>query len=498
MVRITEVETATPTLFEEKLSQILSVMPDEESRESLKKGLIKYWERPPITEMELVLGKRLVLEEIRQMLFFPGEEFGPNYVLLLGRPPEDALEDHPMIKVLVPSLSLFYLSHVKDWSFVRSFILANGLFSLVDLLVVSNLYLRSQAVDIFMQITNVEMYDWFAPHTDPKSDLYVNKKMLELSRSEIVKNLLSNSRVAFPNGSFYCLQLFAFFASWIRLHYCPGNVLPLSKSILGQLKEWSERTDLHQEETDLAKNLYNDFSQTPGLDDKDFHQSMTERVESKSDRSLARERAEALRKEGNSFFSKGDMNKAIQLYSESLQLHSTNADTFSNRAAAKLKLAQSEGDATKKSKLLGEVIYDCNQAIGISNQTVKAYFRKAKALIELQRNTDALAVVEEGLQHNKGQSDLISLQRSLRPSEQPSMSSTTPNTKPKPEHTAEGKPPASTFATENAPSIAKSSRAGSFADEASPKDQEIDPIQRYLNKQQGQQGLKKKPLIEEL
>jgi len=92
-------------------------------------------------------------QQVRELLFFPTVEQMKQYPLLIT-PPENAPSDAPSIgkQAFVHFLSLLYLRHVRYWPLVDSFIREGGCPALVNLLSHKSASLRSQAIDIFVQV----------------------------------------------------------------------------------------------------------------------------------------------------------------------------------------------------------------------------------------------------------------------------------------------------------------------------------------------------------
>jgi histone-lysine N-methyltransferase SETD3 len=97
---------------------------------------------------------------------------------------------------------------------------------------------------------------------------------------------------------------------------------------------------------------------------------------------------EGLKEAGNKAFAAGNFQEAIKQFTMAIEitLEQPNHVYFANRANCHLELNEFE-----------ECISDCNQAIQIYPSYSKSYFRKAKALVNLQRLKEALEVAEEGL-----------------------------------------------------------------------------------------------------
>ncbi|KAL9642680.1 hypothetical protein ABK040_009759 [Willaertia magna] len=85
------------------------------------------------------------------------------------------------------------------------------------------------------------------------------------------------------------------------------------------------------------------------------------------------EEADKLKEKGNEFFKKGDMEKAIECYSQSLQYKQDHI-VYSNRSQALFKL--------KKFK---EAELDATKSISLSSNYIKSYMRRGMARRELQK-----------------------------------------------------------------------------------------------------------------
>ncbi len=222
-------------------------------------------------------------------------------------PPKGAPKDHPQARVQIPFLSVFYLVHVKVWRFTRQFIACGGLRGLVPLIVSENPYVRSQAIDSFMTITSGcpdASFDWFEVPKDHATKV-IHQRLFDLTNTDFLKNVLSNydnsSGKSFPGASAWCLQILAFWLSWMRKLYCKDNMLRLSRELLDMLQRWSVRTDIAGEELELAKKLFEDFDRFPAAEDVSGHHvkpnvTMTTNPEAKTSRATT----ESSKAKGNS------------------------------------------------------------------------------------------------------------------------------------------------------------------------------------------------------
>ncbi|NXN22834.1 TOM34 protein, partial [Nycticryphes semicollaris] len=94
------------------------------------------------------------------------------------------------------------------------------------------------------------------------------------------------------------------------------------------------------------------------------------------------ERARILKEEGNELVKKGNHKKAVEKYSESLQLH-TECATYTNRALCYLTLKQYK-----------EAVLDCTEALRLEPKNVKALYRRAQALKELKDYKSSIADIK--------------------------------------------------------------------------------------------------------
>ena len=95
----------------------------------------------------------------------------------------------------------------------------------------------------------------------------------------------------------------------------------------------------------------------------------------------------ALNDEGNRAFGNGFFSSSLKLYCSAIEkLEVPNHLYLSNRANAYLKLHMN-----------AECVADCEKVLSIEPKFVKAYARKADALINMQRLKEAKEVIMEGL-----------------------------------------------------------------------------------------------------
>lgn len=116
----------------------------------------------------------------------------------------------------------------------------------------------------------MEPFDWFkAPQTVESTELH--RAMFGLVDSPFLLFLANNRDSSYPGGSLCCLQLIAWWLSWLRLLHSDGH-LRIAEAFLRFLKEWKQISEdsasmmtdpsekaRQQEEAKLAEQLVSDF-----------------------------------------------------------------------------------------------------------------------------------------------------------------------------------------------------------------------------------------------
>lgn len=332
--------------------------------------------------------------------------------------------------------------------------LNGGLEALVRLFDHPNLSLREQALEIFFKLTNDDIFPWFSfDDEDEKVDGDDNTarvKMASLATCDVTSKLLANKpgSSTFTGGSFIALQLFAFFASYLRLW--TGRYIRLSRDILALLHEWQQRSDVEHEEAVLAAKLHEDFSRFGSAEDAAHAAAETQRRnlgdENESDEVDEERRdditmslrtvvdkttvsdttatgtgaQQSLKQDGNSAFWSGNASRAIELYSQALDQpvpyeelpyeSARRSVLLSNRAAAYLHRAErgslsadtahavdtcgqleglpsSEANSVYTNARAAEL--DCDEAMKLNQQNDKAQLRRARALMLQRRLQEA-------------------------------------------------------------------------------------------------------------
>jgi len=231
--------------------------------DAIIKSFKAVFDKPPVAEFEAVLQKPFAPDEVRVCLFGPREDQVRYYVLLLDIAPE---APEGLLKVRSHILSLMFLQHRKNWLFLEEFLLRGGLYQLASMLNDQNLYFRGQVIEIFLTITDCDNFDWFLPKNDALGRT-LHMRLLSLAEHDtFLSNLLANRTDSYPGGSTRCLQLLAFWISWVRALYTEHQRLLLSPKMLDELKLWAQGgadadvDEAKAEEVKLARTLLEDFS----------------------------------------------------------------------------------------------------------------------------------------------------------------------------------------------------------------------------------------------
>eukprot|EP00960_Hanusia_phi_P029051 747747-Hanusia_phi.AAC.3 len=146
-----------------------------------------------------------------------------------------------------------------------------------------NLYLRSQAMETLSLLTDQnDNIDWLsAKNIDPE----IHKRLFQMTKGDMIPNLLANMRNSYPGGSYTALRILAFFLSWVRGElsghlpvqallifltalYTKDKVLYLSKKVLEAFDDWRKLAEISDEERKLATTLLEDFGRWPAAEDQ--------------------------------------------------------------------------------------------------------------------------------------------------------------------------------------------------------------------------------------
>jgi hypothetical protein len=253
--------------FEKLIKEMVAGMPDVESAEQLKQGLRRHWEKPPLEELELISRRTYNLREARLLLFFPEPVDMLAYVAFINGGGKGTPSNHPQNKLRKPFLAMLYMHHARSWRLMREFIREGGLIALAMGLEDDSPPLRAQYVDTFMQLTSCELHDWFH---EPVLEPAVHKRFVDLASpgTRFVQALAANlgEKSPFPGGSYFCLQILAFWLSLVRYFYCEQKVLRLGAGLMSILEEWATTPGLPEEELELAAKLRDDFGRFPTVE----------------------------------------------------------------------------------------------------------------------------------------------------------------------------------------------------------------------------------------
>lgn len=107
-------------------------------------------------------------------------------------------------------------------------------------------------------------------------------------------------------------------------------------------------------------------------------------------------RDEELKTQGNKHFTAREYAKAADLYSQAIEVNSSVAVYWSNRAACQLQL-----------EAYGAAVSDATQAIELDNDCIKAYYRRACALVSLGKNREALKDLKIVATREPGNKDAV-------------------------------------------------------------------------------------------
>lgn len=167
---------------------------------------------PPVEDFEYGCRKVFAADELRVLLFNPQEHMIKFYPVMLSFVASQPSPSNERVKGLL--LSLMYLVHRKSWSFLEEFVLSGGLPALALLVVEPTLQLRGQVMEVLLQITDCDGYDWFKK-ADSAKDTALHAQLLGLAESRtFLPGLMANRRDSYPGGSLRALQILAFYISW--------------------------------------------------------------------------------------------------------------------------------------------------------------------------------------------------------------------------------------------------------------------------------------------
>ena len=164
-------------------------------------------------------------------------------------------------------------------------------------------------------------------------------------------------------------------------------------------------TEIGFDRSCINKNAYNDDVSAPGpafTEQNTSQEAFLASLEADSQR-RAKERKERHRKaglikeNGNKAFEKGNFQEAVDLYTEAMSVAKDLTPLYTNRAAAYFKLEQYEN-----------VISDCDFALRIDENWIKAFIYKAKALLKLKKFDEAASEFQTIVKIDKTKANLVS------------------------------------------------------------------------------------------
>lgn len=241
--------------------------------------------------------------------------------------------------------------------------------------------------------------------------LTLHRQLLGLVRTRFLPNLVANSTppseaaAAEAHGAggltFMSLRLTAFWLSWVRHRTVKDyGAMLLSQGVLDALEAWGGPS-ASPEEQDLRQKLHEDFSRF-GVADNDGPWGIGMQVTA--------ECSKGAKDKGNAAFKAGRSLVAVSQYSMAIDLNPSDASLYCNRAAAMLKWAgSSQMEQGEQRHHLRQVVADCEQAIAITPDYVKAHYRKAQALLASDEPAQACDALEAGLAACPGEETLEKL-----------------------------------------------------------------------------------------
>ncbi len=129
---------------------------------------------------------------------------------------------------------------------------------------------------------------------------------------------------------------------------------------------------------------------------EDFILKSKENTEKEAKVSQSEEsKAEEINNKGNESFRENKLQDALKFYSDAILTNPSNAKYYSNRAACYNKMGRFEN-----------AIDDCEKAIEIDPNFIKAYVRKGNILLSNQQYKDARETFLEGLKVKSDENDL--------------------------------------------------------------------------------------------
>lgn len=97
-----------------------------------------------------------------------------------------------------------------------------------------------QALQILLQCTSEEHFPWHEPPQDreghvAEADRTLWGRMLQLAHTRLIPALVEHLQDPFPGAMNSSVRVLAFYASWVRFHFCKEQRLLMSRPILDAL-----------------------------------------------------------------------------------------------------------------------------------------------------------------------------------------------------------------------------------------------------------------------
>lgn len=109
-----------------------------------------------------------------------------------------------------------------------------------------------------------------------------------------------------------------------------------------------------------------------------------------------KQQAQEFKDKGNKAFAAGSFDESLTWYNKAIQADPNDHVLYSNRSAAHV-----------GAKHYDKALESADQCIKINKKWAKGYYRKAVALIALNRSADAVVTLKLGLQQEPGNTDLL-------------------------------------------------------------------------------------------
>ena len=226
----------------------------------LKEKFSSTFLNPPVDEISFLLTKSLSQEEIRDIIFKPSPNQIDYYPILL-RKPDAQIADANIRKIQPLILAFVYQLHRSRNIFIHSHVLhINSIvFSIHQKIMVvhgavhscgwlggsggysgreqfvpsrpgGDFYdialcclrynpMVSSQVEVVLGAIDCDAFDWFSPATELRIERLHGRVLALYTNTAFLSILLKNRTESYPGGSMRCLQILAFWLSWVRAMY---------------------------------------------------------------------------------------------------------------------------------------------------------------------------------------------------------------------------------------------------------------------------------------